>query len=71
MTHDCPRTPLCPPPTAVCGLQVAGASGDALLALRLSGQLLLGLVRVFARKVVYLQEVSTGGQVGFRPACWG
>lgn len=37
---------------------------EAPLALRLSGQLLLGLVRIYARKVAYLLQVGHAGCPG-------
>ena len=58
----------------VCVVQVTEASipmtvdvllnPEAPLALRLSGQLLLGLVRIYSRKVAYLHQVRCCGPAG-------
>lgn len=43
---------------------LSASQQDAPLALRLSGQLLLGVVRVYARKMAYLQQVRGNNRAG-------
>ncbi len=46
-----------------CEQPLAPGEAEPPLALRLSGQLMLGVVKVYARKVQYLQQVrKAGGQ---------
>ena len=54
--------PVIPPPPQVFEMSIPGTveallSPDAPLALRLTGQLLLGVVRIYAYKVAYLHQV--------------
>ena len=60
----------CSPPT--CALPDSIINPEAPLALRLSGQLLLGLVRLYLRKLQFLEEDAGQALRGLaRVRCWG